>query len=77
MGPGYAGQNRTEVEGLRQQLAQGRIPPQSGLLADNSNTNQYTDKSGWEKDKQWSKAGEMLMLFGSDYMRENPFGDGR
>jgi len=47
LGPGYAGQNRTEVEGLRQQLAQGGVPQQSGSPGSGGN-----DKSGWMGDER-------------------------
>jgi len=61
LGPGYAGQNRTEVEELRQQVAQGRVPQQSRILAN-------TDEHGWTKDRRMRDANlqvaNMLLNYG-------------
>ena len=57
LGPGYAGQNRTEVEGLRQQVAQGGMPQQSG-----PHGLEGTDRSGWMGDRRFREANNKWRL---------------
>jgi hypothetical protein len=47
-----------------------------GLLGDASDTNQSTDKSGWEKDKKFSNTQNLLMELGMNMYKDDsdPFG---
>ena len=70
LGPGYPGQNRTEVEGLRQQVAQGASPQLAGPLAETSSG----EGGNWESDPRWQQAlGRYMMQFGNNFSQTDPF----
>jgi hypothetical protein len=72
LGPGYAGQNRTEVEGLRQQVAQGGMPQQSG-----SPGPEGTDRSGWMGDRRFREANNNYRLASMLFNAGNDLRDDR
>jgi hypothetical protein len=72
LGPGYAGQNRTEVEGLRQQVAQGSLPQQSVPLGPEG-----TDRSGWMGDRRFREANNNYRLASMLFNAGNDLRDDR
>ena len=79
LGPGDPGFSRTPMGDYFQEKDWREHSPEelhkrrmAGLLEDNSNT----DKSGWEKDKQFSNVQNLLFQLGMNQMRDDsdPFG---